>query len=153
MLQGKGTRNWTVAQQTELIEYGRVSGFEGQHMKNVSDYPKYARDPKNIQFLTYEEHFFGAHQGNWRNETSGRFDPTTGKMVDAAGDRLPELPVIELTDKYDPAQYEITRTLGRSFGYGRREDVAASRQLHRGEKSNGVMTQEIMGSKSKMGDG
>lgn len=28
---GRGTRDWSVAQQAELDEYGRVTGFEGSH--------------------------------------------------------------------------------------------------------------------------
>lgn len=143
VLQGRGTRDWTVSQQAELIEYGYVSGFEGQHMKNVARYPQYAGDPRNIQFLTYEEHYFGAHRGDWKNETSGRFDPATGEMIDGEEDDLPELPEIELTDKYDPSQYEITLGLGRSFGYGRHEDIKTSREVHREERSNGVMSREI----------
>ena len=149
VLQGKGTRDWTVSQQVELIKYGRVSGFEGQHMKNVARYPQFAGDPRNIQFLTYEEHFFGAHDGDWKNETSGRLDLATGEIVDADGDTLPSLQEIELTNKYDPSQYELTADLGRSFGYGRREDIKASRERHKGEKSNGIMSREIKKSQEK----
>lgn len=147
VLQGRGTRDWTVSQQAELIEYGHVSGFEGQHMKNVARYPQYAGDPRNIQFLTYEEHFFGAHRGDWKNETSGRFDPATGEIIDGEGDALPELPEIELTDKYDPSQYDLTLGLGRSFGYARHEDIKESREVHKEEKSNGVMSREIKNQK------
>lgn len=134
---GFGTRDWTVAQQAELLEFGTVSGFEGQHMKNVSDYPQYAGDPRNIQFLTPQEHHYGAHREKWQNSTNGRFDPATGIMHEFNGDELPDLPVIELTDKYDPSQYEILSGLGHQFGYGRREDSIASRERHQGEKSNG----------------
>jgi hypothetical protein len=147
VLRGRGTRDWTVGQQAELIKYGRVKGFEGQHMKNVARYPQYAGDPRNIQFLTYEEHLFGAHRGAWTNDTSGRFDPATGEMIDAEGDALPELPEIELTDKYDPSQYELTLDLGRDFGYARHEDIETSREVHKGEKSNGAMAREINGHK------
>lgn len=140
VLQGRGTRDWTVAQQAELIEFGKVSGFEGQHMLDASTHPEYAEDPRNIQFLTYEEHFFGAHQGSWRNSTEGRFDPYTGEMVGAEGEGLPELPELELTDRYDPSQYELTQGLGRSFGYARHEDIAESRERYRGVRSNGPLT-------------
>ena len=58
-------------------------------------------------------------------------------MHEFEGDELPDLPVIELTDKYDPSQYEFLNGLGRQFGYGRHEDSKASRERHRGEKSNG----------------
>ena len=46
--QGKGTMNWNSEQQRELMEKGRVSGYEGQHMKSVSQYPEYASSADNI---------------------------------------------------------------------------------------------------------
>lgn len=70
-------------------------------------------------------------------------------MVETNGDALPELREIELTDKYDPSQYELTADLGRSFGYGRYEDIKASRERHKGEKSNGIMSREIKGSQKE----
>lgn len=124
-----------MSQQAELLEYGKVSGFEGQHMKNVSDYPEFAGNPDNIQFLSYEEHFFGAHGEDFHNTTNGRYDPKNGVMIEFDGDELPPLPEIELTDKYDPSQYDFTLALGREFGYARHEDIAESRVLHKGEKS------------------
>lgn len=35
---GQGTRNWSVAQQAELLDYGKVTGFEGSHMMNVNGF-------------------------------------------------------------------------------------------------------------------
>lgn len=61
VLKGIGTRDWTVGQQAELIKYRRVTGFEGQHMKNASSYPVFPGNTDNIQFVTYEEHLYGAH--------------------------------------------------------------------------------------------
>lgn len=136
VLQGMGTRNWTAAQQAELIEFEKVGGFEGHHMKNVKDYPQFAGDPNNIQFVTYAEHYFGAHDENFRNSTNGRLDTETGEMHPFKGDELPQIPVIELTDKYDPSQYEFTRALGRNFGYQRKEDMKAARERLKEEKSS-----------------
>lgn len=133
VLNGRGTRDWTVAQQAELIQYGSVRGFEGQHMLSVSQFPQHAGNPDNIQFLTYEEHFYGAHESSWRNSTSGHFDPTSGEFQSQGGDAIPALPEIALTNRYDPAQYDLTLSLGRDFGYARREDVDESRIRHQGE--------------------
>ena len=129
VLRGKGTRDWSVSQQAELLEYGKISGFEGQHMKSVSLFPEFAGDPNNIQFLSYSEHYYGAHDNNWKNATNGRFIPKTGTFEEFDGDELPAIPEIDLTDRYDPSQYEFTLALGREFGYGRREDYAASREV------------------------
>ena len=62
--QGKGTVNWNSEQQRELMEKGRVSGYEGQHMKSVSQYPEYASSADNIQFLTHEDHLAAHNMGN-----------------------------------------------------------------------------------------
>ena len=96
---GNGTRDWTVEQQKELMETGRVEGYEGHHMKSVSLYPEYAGDENNIQFLSEEEHFYGAHQGNYQNATNGYYDPNSGVMNEFDGDELQGVPTIELTEK------------------------------------------------------
>lgn len=135
VLEGKGTRNWTVAQQQELLTRNppKISGFEGQHMLDTSTYPQYAGDPNNIQFLTYEEHYFGAHNEKWKNSTCGRFDPETGEMIPISPDALKAPPVIELTDKIDPEQAQYLS--GRELGYDRYKDNRDSRKRHAGEKS------------------
>ena len=50
--EGKGTRDWTVDQQRDILERGKAYdddgvAFEGQHMKSVAAYPDYAGDPDN----------------------------------------------------------------------------------------------------------
>lgn len=98
--EGLGTRDWTPSQQKEIIERGSVKGYDGHHMKSVSEYPEYAGEPKNIQFLTETEHFEGAHQGSYHNLTNGYYDPETQTMTEFEGDELREVPVNELSDKY-----------------------------------------------------
>ena len=88
VLQGKGTRNWSLDQQKDILdpdkgkaydENGRA--FEGQHMKSVAEYPEYQGDPNNIQFLTREEHL-AAHKGSWQNPTNWYYNPETKEFVD-----------------------------------------------------------------------
>lgn len=69
---GSGTRAWTAAQKTELLETGKVRGFVGHHMKSVKGFPDLAGAPSNIQFLTRTEHFL-THAKNLRNITYGRY--------------------------------------------------------------------------------
>lgn len=109
---GQGTRDWSVSEQKELIERGSVSGYEGHHMKSVSQFPEYAGDPKNIQFLTDEEHFEGAHQGSYHNPTNGYYDPDTKTMNNFNGNELIEVPVSNLSERYtleDSSQLESAR--------------------------------------------
>lgn len=82
--QGRGTRDWTLKQQSEILKHGRAKGFEGHHVKSVKDYPEYASDPNNIQFLQKtkknNEHL-AAHAGNYKNETNKRYNPETKKFI------------------------------------------------------------------------
>lgn len=104
--EGRGTRDWTPSQQKEILERGSVKGYDGHHMKSVSQFPEYAGDSKNIQFLSEQEHFEGAHQGSYSNLTNGYYDPETKTMNEFDGDELREVPVTELSEaySYDDAQ-------------------------------------------------
>jgi hypothetical protein len=77
---GMGTRDWSETEQREISSLGRATGYEGHHMRSVKDYPQYAGDSQNIQFLNRSEHVNGAHRGNTQNSTNGYYDPETGKM-------------------------------------------------------------------------
>ena len=96
--QGQGSRDWSVLEQKELLERGAVSGYEGHHMKSVSHYPEHAGNSRNIQFLSEDEHFNGAHQGNFHHATNGYFDPTTNTMHEFEGDELVDVPVANLSE-------------------------------------------------------
>lgn len=101
---GKGTVDWTVEQQQELIEKGHVAGFEGQHMKSVNEYPEYAGYVDNIQLLSHEDHL-AAHNCSDLSDKHGYHSPTNGyydthtKTIQSFGDGPPRAPeVIDLSD-------------------------------------------------------
>ena len=96
--QGEGTRDWTPEQQNQIIEEGRVDGFEGHHMKSVSNYPDQAGKPENIQFLSESEHFDGAHQGSYHNQTNGYYNPNSGSMEEFNGNELRPVESQELSE-------------------------------------------------------
>ena len=98
---GKGTREWTNEEQKELLDRGAIKGYEGHHMKSVSLYPQYAGEPSNIQFLTEEEHLYGAHRGSYHNLTNGYYDPYKEEMVECKGNELPKIPEYELSNNED----------------------------------------------------
>ncbi len=84
---GKGTVDWSPEQQKELMETGRVKGYEGQHMKSVTEYPEYAGSVDNIQLLTHEEHLEAHNSGaeksgyrGYRSPTNGYYDASSKKM-------------------------------------------------------------------------
>ncbi|PEK63848.1 T7SS effector LXG polymorphic toxin [Bacillus wiedmannii] len=83
---GKGTRDWTPAEKLELLQTGKVKGYEGQHMKSANEYPDFAGEPDNIQFLKgrnmdVNEHL-DAHRGNYHNPTNGYYTPKNDSMTD-----------------------------------------------------------------------
>lgn len=102
ILNGEGTRNWTIEQQQDIIDKGKAydedgKAFEGQHMKSAAEYPEYQGDPGNIQFLTHQEHF-EAHRGNWQTPTNWYYDPVTKEFVDFGDGLFVPCKVIELSD-------------------------------------------------------
>ena len=108
VLDGKGTWDWTVEQQAELLKRGKVSGFEGSHMLNAKDYPEHEGNPDNIQLIPTIAHFDGVHQRNTHaHNPNGVYDPNTGEVIPASDGRVPTLSEIPLTDRYDPEQQEF----------------------------------------------
>lgn len=113
---GKGTVDWTREQQRELFEKGHVSGYEGQHMKSVNEYPEYAGCVDNIQLLSHEEHL-AAHNCSELSEKKGYHSPTNGyydvktNSIQSFGDGPPRAPeVIDLTNLYSLERDVSNRT-------------------------------------------
>ena len=101
---GKGTVDWTIEQQNELIEKGHVSGYEGQHMKSVNEYPEFAGCVENIQLLSHEDHL-AAHNCSEISEKKGYHSPTNGyydvktNTIQSFGDGPPRAPeIIDLSN-------------------------------------------------------
>lgn len=68
---GEGSRRWTKAEKAELLEKGKVKGYEGHHINDVHTNPELARDPNNIEFVRGRSEHLERHGGNFRNPTSG----------------------------------------------------------------------------------
>jgi RHS repeat-associated protein len=72
---GSGTRDWTKAEEKELLTKGKVRGYQGHHINSV-DYSLHTgetdliSDPNNIRFLNATDHL-AEHGGNWQNWTEG----------------------------------------------------------------------------------
>jgi hypothetical protein len=45
------TREWTQQEVDELLKAGYVSGFDGEHVRDVIKYPELSEDPFNIRFV------------------------------------------------------------------------------------------------------
>ncbi len=141
--EGKGTRDWTVDQQAEMLsaKFGEgVKGFEGSHMMTVRDYPQYEGDPDNIQLLAAIEHFGGVHDYDPKNTgPNGRYDSQTGKVTEQTDGTIPVQPIIQLTDRYDPSQNTVINSMPNvaKFQSGdlRRIEYRDSKRKH-SEKSN-----------------
>jgi len=53
---GQGTRPWTNAEKAELLETGRVSGYQGHHINSVFVESTVGGESQNIQFVRPGEH-------------------------------------------------------------------------------------------------
>ncbi len=103
VLEGKGTRDWSPTEQQSIIDIGIAKDengetYIGHHMKNAEKYPEYQGDPDNIQFLTKDEHFYGAHRGSWRNPSNGYYNPVTKEITDFGDGKYIPCKVIDLSD-------------------------------------------------------
>lgn len=67
---GTSKYNWTREELTELLTKGKVSGYDGCHIVDVSLNPSLAGDSNNIIFLTRHDHFYLVHGGNWKNPSN-----------------------------------------------------------------------------------
>jgi hypothetical protein len=71
-----GTRNWTAEQRKIIIDGGRpkVDGktMQGHHTYSVSMYPHLAGKHEVIFPVTFEEHLYEWHGGNFKNSLPGK---------------------------------------------------------------------------------
>lgn len=102
--EGKGTRDWTEAQQKDILDPNKGKAyddkgraFEGQHMKSAVEYPEFQGNPNNIQFLTREEHL-EAHKGSWQNPTNWYYNPGTKEFVDFGENEPTPCEIIQLSN-------------------------------------------------------
>jgi hypothetical protein len=100
--EGKGTRDWTLEQQQDILDRGKAYGddgkaFEGHHMKSAEKYPEYQGDLENIQFLSRTEHF-AAHDWNFQTPTNGYYNPTTGEISDFGLKKYEPCEIFELSE-------------------------------------------------------
>lgn len=138
--QGQGTRDWSVQEQIEIMNfkpsggerknaaaptYGRGQAteygmnydrYEGQHMKSAEAHPDFQGDPGNIQALTRSEHQ-QAHSGDFRNPTNGYYDPRTGKIADFGDSPAVTIQPRQLSEAYaETAEYQyIVNSLDSPF--------------------------------------
>ena len=131
VLNGRSSRDWTTAEKSELISKGSVSGYEGHHMKSVSEHPKFAGDPNNIQFLTHDEHLNGAHKGSYHNPTNGYFDYKTGKMHNFSGNELKATPKQNISQNSNP-----------KHSHSKKADTTNSQSFKNSLKSSSITSSE-----------
>lgn len=67
----KGSMHLDKAERQTILQTGKLSGYHGHHIKNVSNHPNDQGNPDNIIFVTPEEHL-KLHRGDFRNPTEGK---------------------------------------------------------------------------------
>ena len=74
LMGGTGSENFTPEQRAEILERGRVRGFEGHHIKNVANNKVHQANPDNIKFYgSREDHVEIGHNGDVNNPSDGEF--------------------------------------------------------------------------------
>ena len=133
VLEGKGTRDWTPEQQSQILEKGKVydengRAFEGHHMKSVESYYDYQGDSRNIQFLSRVEHL-DAHSGHTHNTTNGYYNPITGETTVFAEDSCEPCEVLKLSEPI--AQVEQALAINNETNHGISEAVRQAEKAER----------------------
>ena len=100
---GKGTRDWTPDQQTDIQNKGKAydengKAYQGHHMKSAEAYPEYQGDADNIQFLMASEHSAAHNNGNYSIPTNGCYAPITGITKDFGSNIYEPCKAIELSN-------------------------------------------------------
>ena len=127
---GKGTRDWTISQQKDILERGKAydnngRAFEGQHMRSAEDHPESQGNPKNIQFLTRAEHK-DAHDGNWRNPTNWYYYPVTKEKHDFGDGPITPCDVIKLSEPIIEIENILSNVDNNDLKYAEVIDVETS---------------------------
>ena len=110
VIQGKGTRDWTEDQQHQLLRDGivKVSGWTEGDSLRADD----LIGQRNIQFLSRDEHYLLAHQGNLRTPVNGYYNLEEGQTEPFTEDELRSCQVISLSHPIFQWQTEHTRYQG-----------------------------------------
>ena len=148
---GMGTRNWTQEEQKELLETGRVSGYEAHHMSSVSKDPQNADNPDNIQFLTHDEHL-AAHDGNYKNAAKGYYDPDTGKTHTFDKEGIKAVEPGALTNPLPENEAESSYKDHAKRTYDERVDARLKRESRAIEKNDSLSPKEKEAAKEALND-
>lgn len=136
--QGRGTREWTPAEQEQLLRNGTVQGYQVHHQHSAmahSDNVELAADVNNLQILSKEEHI-AAHNGSWRNPTHGYYDYQTKSTVHTECGQKYDQPVYDLSKSNDSS---YTQYQGQDMEYKTEYDNDYS--MDNGEDNSNAVTQ------------
>ena len=68
---GKGSADWNAAERAELVDTGKVRGYEGHHINSVAEQPALQANPDNVAFVRGRKEHLARHDGDFRNPSSG----------------------------------------------------------------------------------
>ncbi len=133
--EGKGTRDWSLEEQKELLEKGYVKGYEGQHMRSVSLDPSQAANPDNVQFLSHENHLDAHNQAGgqgYLSPTNGYYDESTHTLNSFAEGEAPHLNTINLSNAYCKSEeYQMAQKQSQEQKAQQEQARAANREVSR----------------------
>lgn len=113
---GEGTRDWSVIQQDDILNYNSATGFVGHFLSEDTD-----ENNMKVQFVEMSVEFLCSHDRRKNNRKTGRINTDTFTVTPST-----MLPVIKLSEPSYLGYFESHRGLfiGQDTGFGLKVTVA-----------------------------
>ena len=113
---GEGTRDWSVIQQDDILNYNSATGFVGHFLSEDTD-----ENNMKVQFVEMSVEFLCSHDRGKNNRKTGRINTDTFTVTPST-----MLPVIKLSEPSYLGYFESHRGLfiGQDTGFGLKVTVA-----------------------------
>lgn len=117
---GEGTRDWSVIQQDDILNYNSATGFVGQFLSDDTD-----ENNMKVQFVEMSVEFLSAHDQRKNSRKTGRINTDTLTVTPST-----MLPVIKLSEPSYLGYFDSHRGLfiGQDTGFGLKVTVAKTNQ-------------------------
>ena len=117
---GEGTRNWSIIQQDDILNYNSAIGFVGQFLSDTTE-----EDKMKVQFVETSIEYFSAHDCRYNSRKTGVIDIHGCKVTPAS-----TISIVKLSEPSYLGYFDSHRGLfiGQDTGFGLKVSVAKSNQ-------------------------
>ncbi len=123
---GEGTRNWSVIQQDDILNYNSAIGFVGQFLSDTTD-----EASMKVQFVEMSVEFLSAHDQRKNNQKAGLINTDTYAITPSSS-----LLIVRLSEPSYLGYFDSHRSLfiGQDTGFGLK--VTVSKQNNQTETNS-----------------